>query len=103
MVHHVVVMLSPIDIYEPTSADQLATDPGMEIALAVVAVLALGLVRRERLQSRPASRMPAWPARPFDATHRDPVIFSSSEWVQRRSTTALVACGVVPLLVGLFI
>ena len=48
VVHHVVVMLSPIDNYEPTSAGQLATDPGIEIALAVGAVLALGLVRARR-------------------------------------------------------
>jgi len=102
VVHHVVVMLSPIDNYEPTSAGQLATDPGIEIALAVGAVVALGLVRSRRrgrdLVPRPDSAGAA-----VRREHRDPVIFSSSEWVQRRSTTALVACGVAPLVAGLFI
>ena len=102
VVHHVVVMLSPIDNYEPTSAGQLATDPGIEIALAVGAVVALGLVRSRR---RNRDRIPdaGRAGTPVRREHRDPVIFSSSEWVQRRSTTALVACGVAPLLVGLFI
>ena len=102
VVHHVVVMLSPIDNYEPTSAGQLATDPGIEIALAVGAVLALGLVRARRL-TRDGIPDAGAAGTAVRRDHRDPVIFSSSEWVQRRSTTALVACGVAPLLVGLFI
>ena len=103
VVHHVVVMLSPIDNYEPTSAGELATDPGIEIALAVGRGPGARAGASEASHPRRKSRRPAWPARPFDATDRDPVIFSSSEWVQRRSTTALVACGVAPLLVGLVI
>jgi hypothetical protein len=100
--HHVVVMLSPIDNYEPTSAGRLATDPGIEIALAVGAVSALGLVRsRRRTRDRTPDAEVAGTAVRHE--HRDPVIFSSNGSVQRRSTTALVACGVVPLVVGLFI
>jgi hypothetical protein len=102
VVHHVVVMLSPIDNYQPTSAGLLATDPGLEIALAVGAVLALGLVRARRrtVEKTPDAGVTGTAVRLDD---RDPVIFSSSEWVQRRSTTALVACGVAPLLVGLLV
>lgn len=102
VVHHVLVMLSPIDDYEPTSAGQLATDPGIEIAIALGAVLALGLVRSRR-RTRDGMPEVGVAGTAVRREHRDPVIFSSSDWVQRRSTTALVACGMAPLLAGLFI
>ena len=48
VLHHVVVLLSPIDVYDPTRADQAATEPTMEIVIAVVAVCMLGFVRWRR-------------------------------------------------------
>ncbi len=98
--HHVMVLSSPIDEYDPASAVQFATDPTIEIAIAVLSVMALGIVRvqRRRLHA-PANDSDTGRTSAALASDRDPVIFSPSG-VQPRTTTALVLMGVVPLVVA---
>jgi hypothetical protein len=98
--HHVMILSSPIDEYDPASAVQFATNPTIEIAIAVMAVAALGIVRwqRRRLDAPATDGATARTSTTF-ASDRDPVIFSPSG-VQARTTTALVLLGVVPLVVA---
>lgn len=103
VLHHVVVLWSPIDTYDPSQADQLATQPTMEIAIATIAVLLLGAVRWRR-QHRSAAIPTTSPVASSTVStvataDRDPVIFSSVGAPQPRTTTCLLAIGVLPLLV----
>jgi hypothetical protein len=108
VLHHVVVLLSPIDHYDPSEADQVATQPTMEIAIATAAVVMLGVVRWRRARHDWPTASPegssAEPARSAAASRtsdadRDPVIFSSVGDRQPRTTTGLLAIGVLPLVV----
>jgi hypothetical protein len=106
--HHVMILSSPIDEYDPASAVQFATNPTIEIAIAVMAVAVLGIARWQRRRqdtfatdregSMERSVMSGRTTAAL-ASDRDPVIFSPSG-VQPRTTTALVLLGVVPLVVA---
>ncbi len=107
VLHHVVVLWSPIDTYDPSQADQVATQPTMEIVIATIAVAMLGLVRWRRARRDRTTTEQAGPARansPTPISHngaadRDPVIFSSVGDRQPRTTTGMLAIGVLPLVV----
>ena len=107
VLHHVVVLWSPIDTYDPSQADQVATQPTMEIAIATAAVVMLGVVRWRRARhdgraatppDRPRESATA-PASRSSTADRDPVIFSSVGDRQPRTTTGMLAIGVLPLVV----
>lgn len=101
--HHVVVLLSPIDDYDPTGTDQLATDPMIEIAIAAAAVFVLALVRHRRDVRGPHDG-PLTSSSPVRfREHRDPVIFSSIGAAPSRMATAMLTLGFAPVVAALLV
>lgn len=72
IVHHAVILASPIDAYAPTETTLFATNPSLEIAIAGLAVSCLSLLRWQRGEG---GRTVAPPN--AEADHRDPFIFST--------------------------
>lgn len=97
ILHHAVILATPIDAYAPTDSTLFATNPTLEIAIAAVAVLGLSLVRWRRGEG---SRVVANPS--AETEHRDPFIFGTDA-----STNALVtmclAAGLAPLALVLMV
>lgn len=97
VLHHAVILATPIDTYSPTDTTRLATNPSLEIAIAAVAVLVLSLVRWRRGET---SRTVAAPSP--ETEHRDPFIFGTDG-----STHSLVslclAAGMTPLALVLVV
>ena len=100
VLHHVVVLLSPVDVYNPSRADQVATQPTMEILIAAIAVGMLALVRwRRERRVDGASTNGARASATTNVADRDPVIFASIGGRPPRTTTVLIALGLLPLAV----
>ncbi len=97
ILHHAVILATPIDSYAPTDTTLLATNPTLEIAIAGLAVLCLSLVRWRRGEG---SRVISSPSP--ETEHRDPFIFGTDA-----STGALVtlclAAGLAPLALVLVV
>lgn len=72
IVHHAVILATPIDTYAPTDSTRLATNPTLEIAIAAIAVASLSVVRWRRGE---AGRLIVPPS--AEADHRDPFIFQA--------------------------
>ena len=97
ILHHAVILATPIDSYAPTDTTLFATNPTLEIAIAGLAVLCLSLVRWRRGEGRRVISSPS-----PEAEHRDPFIFGTDA-----STGALVtlclAAGLAPLALVLVV
>lgn len=91
ILHHAVILAAPIDVYDPTDATLLATNPTLEIAIAGVAVLCLSLIRWRRGEG---ARVVANPSP--ETLHRDPFIFGADASTSALVTTCLAA-GLAPL------
>jgi hypothetical protein len=96
VVHHAVILASPIDAYRPSTMEGLATNPSLEIALAAAAVVILELVRRRRALRVEAAVTAI--ATPSTSIERDPVIFSPGSLVTSRTVQLLLLSGLVPLM-----
>jgi hypothetical protein len=94
--HHAVILATPIDAYRPSTAVALATNPVLEIALAVAAVVALELIRRRRSSRQGLPRQQPQSAAPATA-ERDPVIFGSGSIVASRVQRLALMSGMFPL------
>ncbi|MGH1503579.1 MAG: hypothetical protein ACRBI6_08485 [Acidimicrobiales bacterium] len=96
VVHHAVILAIPIDQYAPSEATRLATDPLLEVGIAVAAVAALQLARPDRhtAVAHAAAERPA-PAEP-PTVDRDPVIFAAVD-APRALGTALLTSSAVPV------
>lgn len=113
IVHHVVVLASPIDDYDPADVTQVATNPTLEIGISIVAVAILAVIRArreraERVSTRAsvphgalatASTTAATPGpKPVSpAADRDPVIFEPARRRPHPAVTAMLLAGVAPL------
>jgi len=97
ILHHAVILASPIDAYAPTEATLLVTNPTLEIAIAGIAVLCLSLVRWLRGEG---GRVVA--AQSPEAEHRDPFIFGTDASTHALVTLCLAA-GLAPLALVLVV
>jgi len=97
ILHHAVILASPIDAYAPTDTTLLATNPALEIAIAGIAVLCLSVVRWLRGEG---SRMVAAPS--AETEHRDPFIFGTDASTDGLVTLCLIA-GLAPLALLLMV
>ncbi len=103
VVHHAVILAMPIDQYAPSGTTRLATDPLLEVGIAVAAVAALQLlfgdrhapVRRARAAAEAAlpGTAPS-PATVEPGVDRDPVIFAAVEAPRTLGTALLTSCAV---------
>jgi hypothetical protein len=95
VVHHAIVLASPIDQFAADAAAPLATTPAYELGTAVLVAVALVAVRQLRRNGTVAPQVP-------DAAHdelaaRDPIIFGVDTG-RRRLAVALTFSGLAPLL-----
>ena len=96
IVHHMIVLGSSVDQYDPTDTTEVATNPVLEVAVAVVAVLVLTAVRRRRHgRSQPIALADA---ASDEVAARDPVIFATDRAVSGPIVTALLLLGLAPLV-----
>lgn len=91
--HHVIVLASAIDDYDPARPTQLATNPALEVAIAAGAVVALTAARARRQTSTGGSAAPA-----HTTDERDPVIFSNVQPSVPPTVRACLAAGALPLV-----
>lgn len=91
ILHHAVILSSPIDTYTPNDTTLLATNPTLEIAIAGIAVAVLSLVRWRRGET---SRVVV--ATSPETEHRDPFIFGTDA-SSNAVVTACLAAGLAPL------
>lgn len=93
--HHIVILLVPLDQYEPSEMTQLATNPTIELAISIVAVMGLSLIRSRRSEQDHVSPGGSLPSVLDD---RDPVIFANSQRQVSPLTTGLLLTCLVPLI-----
>jgi hypothetical protein len=75
VVHHAVLLSSPVDQYSPSDTARLASHPVVEVGIAIVAVAALACVRwRRDGTTEPLVVTPL-----VEPSSRDPFIFSSAD------------------------
>lgn len=96
LVHHVIVLASSVDEYDPTDTTEVATNPVLEVAVAIIAVLALTAIRHHR--ERDLEHVDASDGTSDDVAARDPVIFSTDRAVSGPIVTALLLVGLAPLI-----
>ncbi len=95
IVHHAIVLASPLDQYATDTSAPLSTLPVYELAIAAGAAVALGAVRQLRRGDEQAALPPSTVDDELAA--RDPVIFGV-EAGRRRVAVALTFSGLAPLL-----
>lgn len=93
LLHHAVILATPIDTYDETDAVMLVTNPALEIAIAAIAVLLLAVVRWRRGD---VPRVAAAPSP--EIADRDPFIFGTTSTTSS-AVTALLLAGLTPLVV----
>jgi len=97
LLHHAVILATPIDTYEPTDATLLVTNPTLEIAIAAFAVLLLSIARWRRGDS---ARVVAVVSP--EVADRDPFIFGTSSSTSS-GVIALLLAGLAPLALVLVV
>ncbi len=99
IIHHVVILSSAIDAYDPDGVTQVATNPTIELAISGGAVAVLSLVRFRRFRREESIDLAEASAPAHDPTvDRDPVIFAMVDRTARPAATALLLTGVAPLV-----
>ena len=91
LIHHAVILATPIDAYEASDTVRLVTNPALEIAIAGFAVFVLSLVRWRRGD---VARVVAAPSP--EIADRDPFIFRTTS-TTGSAVTAVLLAGLVPL------
>lgn len=99
IVHHVIVLASPVDEYSPDDTTRLASHPTVEVVLGGVAALASTFAGQRRSDPRhdAGSRRGTRHANVVLAD-RDPVIFATSGGSPHPVIVTLLGLGIVPLL-----
>ena len=93
VVHHAVLLASPVDEYAPSEAARLASHPVLEVGIAAAAVVALACVRWRR----DGAPEPLVSAPPVEPSTRDPFIFSSAANGTNLPLTAVLLATAAPL------
>ena len=96
LAHHVIVLASSVDQYDPTDTTEVATNPVLEVAVAVVAVLILTVVRHRRDHDPEPIHVSDTVS--DEVAARDPVIFATDRAVSGPVVTALLLIGLAPLI-----
>ena len=93
VVHHAVLLASPVDEYAPGDAARLASHPVLEVGIAAVAVAALAVVRWQRMGAvDPLTAPPA-----IEPSGRDPFIFSTVDTGTDLRIAAVLLATAIPL------
>lgn len=104
VLHHGLILATPIDDYQPTELTQLATNPSLEIAVSFIAVLGLSAIRFRRHGGRwtrrtdDAEQPVALPAATPSTVDRDPVIFALVDRVTPETVSVMLLAGLLPLV-----
>ncbi len=94
-IHHIVILRAPIDQFAPTEMTQLITNPTLEVAIAVLAVLGLGALRSARSAGDGADHG----GQPSTIlADRDPVIFEPGVATSSPLLTMALLSMLIPLV-----
>ncbi len=96
LVHHVIVLASSVDQYDPTETTEVATNPVLEVAVAIVAVLVMTIIRHRHHHEPETSHVTEGVS--DEVAARDPVIFATDRAVSGPVVTALLLIGLAPLI-----
>ncbi|MEL6890734.1 MAG: hypothetical protein AAFP84_04005, partial [Actinomycetota bacterium] len=98
VIHHAIVLNSAIDQYDPDDATLVATNPALEVAVAVGALGVLHLVRFAR--NGGTDDHPTDGRALLALDDRDPIIFAADRSAAHPVLAALLFLGVAPLAVA---